>query len=101
MKTRGTSQSAYLNLCALIGLVAVGTVLTAFVVYSAGRTGTSKPARQQLFSGPSPQGNVTEAWVRRINGPAIMGTMLQQMRQGTFMLPDGLKPRQAMKIVIR
>jgi uncharacterized delta-60 repeat protein len=70
MKTRGTSQSAYLNLCALIGLVAVGTVLTAFVVYSAGRTGTSKPARQQLFSGPSPHGNVTEAWVRRINGPA-------------------------------
>jgi uncharacterized delta-60 repeat protein len=69
MKAR-LPQYAYLNLHTLIGLVAVGIVLTAFVVYGSGRTGTSQPARQQLFSGPSPQGNVTEAWVRRINGPA-------------------------------
>src|SRR5713101_4864278 len=70
MKTRQAAQSAYFNLHTLIGLTAVGIVLTAFVVYGAGQTGTSKPPRLRLPSGPPPQGSVTEAWVRRINGPA-------------------------------
>jgi uncharacterized delta-60 repeat protein len=69
MKTRQPAQFAYFNLHTLIGVVAVSIVLTAFVGYGAGRIGTSKPANQQLLSGPSPQGNVTEAWVRRIDGP--------------------------------
>ncbi len=69
MKTRQPAQFAYFNLHTLIGVAAAGIVLTAFVAYGAGRIGTSKPARQQLLSGPSPQGNVTEAWVRRIDGP--------------------------------
>ena len=68
MKAR-LPQYAYLNLHTLIGLVAIGIVLTAFVVYGAGRTGNSKPPRQRLPSSPPPHGSVTEAWVRRIDGP--------------------------------
>jgi hypothetical protein len=103
MTKKQPTRTAYFNLHTLIGLAGVGIVLTALVVYAAGRTSTNKPPKQQLPSGPAPQGSVTEAWVRRINGPlteAIMGMTLQQMRQATFMLPDGLKPRQPMKIPI-
>jgi uncharacterized delta-60 repeat protein len=70
MKTRRPAQSAHLNLPTLIGLAAVSIVLTTLVVYGAERTRTSKPQRQRLLSGPAPQGNVTEAWVNRIDGPA-------------------------------
>lgn len=57
------------NVHTLTGLAAVGIALTAIVVYGAGRTGNSKPPRQRLPSGPPPHGSVTEAWVRRIDGP--------------------------------
>src|SRR5436190_23835745 len=104
MKKKQVAQAAYLNLHTLIGLAAVGIVLTAFVVYAAGRTGTSKPPRQRLSSGPAPEGSVTEAWVRRINGPASgsdHGHDVGTDATGKFMSLDGLKPRQAMKIATR
>src|SRR6266496_5114811 len=69
MKMKQT-QFAFSNLSILTGLTAAGIVLTAFVVHGAGRTSSNKPQRQQLPSGPAPHGSVTEAWVRRINGPA-------------------------------
>ena len=69
MKTTQPSRCAYFNVHTLIGLAAFGIALTAIVVYGAGRTGNSKAPRQRLPSGPSPHGSVTEAWVRRIDGP--------------------------------
>jgi uncharacterized delta-60 repeat protein len=69
MKTTEPSRSVYFNVHTLIGLAAVGIALTAIVVNGAGRTGNSKPPRQRLPSGPPPHGSVTEAWVRRIDGP--------------------------------
>jgi Beta-propeller repeat len=70
MTKKQPTRTAYFNLHTLIGLAGVGIVLTALVVYAAGRTSTNKPPKQHLPSGPAPQGSVTEAWVRRINGPA-------------------------------
>jgi uncharacterized delta-60 repeat protein len=70
MKTRQPAQSAHFNLATVIGLAAVSIVLTTLVVYGAERARTSKPQRQRLLSGPAPQGNVTEAWVKRIDGSA-------------------------------
>src|SRR4030095_5814394 len=70
MKKKQLARTAYFNLHTLIGLAAVGIVLTAFVVYGAGRTRTNKPPIQPISSAPAPQGSVTEAWVHRINGPA-------------------------------
>lgn len=69
MKTTQPSRSAYFNVHTLIGLAGVGIALAAIVVYGAGRTGNGKPPRQRLPSGPPPHGSVTEAWVRRIDGP--------------------------------
>jgi uncharacterized delta-60 repeat protein len=69
MKKKQLARTAYFNLHTLIGLAAVGIVLTAFVVYGARRTSTNKPPRQRVPTGPPPHGSVTEAWVRRIDGP--------------------------------
>ena len=69
MKTTQPSRSAYFNVHTVIGLATVGIALIAIVVYGAGRTGNSQPPRQRLPSGPPPHGSVTEAWVRRIDGP--------------------------------
>lgn len=69
MKTTQASRSGYFNAHTLISVAAVGIALTAIVVYGAGRTGNSKPPRQRLPSGSLPHGSVTEAWVRRIDGP--------------------------------
>src|SRR5438034_8966554 len=68
MKMKRT-KFAFSDLSILTGLAAAGIVLTVFAVYGAGRTSSNKPQRQQLPSGPAPKGSVTEAWVRRINGP--------------------------------
>ena len=68
MKTK-QARSASSNLRILIGLVAVGTVLAGIVRYAGGRTGTSGAVTRHVSSNPRPQGNVTEAWVRRIDGP--------------------------------
>lgn len=66
MKTKQT-RSAFSNLHILIGLVAVGVLLAPFARYAGGRTSSSGALRQRIPSNPS--GNVTEAWVRRIDGP--------------------------------
>jgi uncharacterized delta-60 repeat protein len=69
MKRKQIARTASFRLRIVIGLVAVGLVLAALAGYARGRTGSSKPPRQRLPSGPLPQGSVTEAWVRRIDGP--------------------------------
>jgi uncharacterized delta-60 repeat protein len=66
MKTKQT-RSAFSNLHILIGLVAVGVLLAAFARYAGGRTSSSGALRHRIPSSPS--GNVTKAWVRRIDGP--------------------------------
>ena len=70
MKTKQVARTASFNLHILIGLVAIGIVLAGLAGYAGGGTRTSEPPRQRLHSSPPPQGSVTEAWVRRINGPA-------------------------------
>src|SRR5581483_7320527 len=62
-------RSAFFNLHILIGLVVVGILLAAFAGYARGRTSRSDAAKQRIFSGSPPHGNVAEAWVRRIDGP--------------------------------
>src|SRR3989442_1676387 len=66
MKKKQT-RSAFSNLHVLIGLVAVGVLMAVFARYAGGRTSTSAAPRQRTPSNPS--GIVTEAWVRRIDGP--------------------------------
>ncbi len=68
MKMKQT-RSAFSNLQILIGLVAVGVALAMFATYAGGRTGTSEAPRRRIASSLAPQGGVTEAWVRRIDGP--------------------------------
>jgi uncharacterized delta-60 repeat protein len=63
------NRSAFSNLHTIIGLVAVGVILAAFAGYAGGRTRTSNAQRQRIPSRHLAQGSVTEAWVRRIDGP--------------------------------
>ena len=67
MKTKQT-RCAFSNLHILIGLIAVGIVIAVFAAYAGGRTGTSEAPRPRAASS-LPKGSVTEAWVRRIDGP--------------------------------
>src|SRR5690349_13798234 len=66
MKAKQT-RSAFSNLHILIGLVAAGILLAVFARYAGGRTSSSGARRQWMSSSLS--GSVTEAWVRRIDGP--------------------------------
>ena len=68
MKTK-QARLAFSNLHILTGLVAVSLVLAAFAVHAGGRTGTRVAPRQRVVSSRPPHGSVTEAWVRRIDGP--------------------------------
>src|SRR5215211_8069775 len=63
------ARSAFSNLQILIGLAAVGVLLAAFAGYAGGRTSARDASRQQIPSTRFPHGSVTEAWVRRIDGP--------------------------------
>jgi uncharacterized delta-60 repeat protein len=69
MKTKQT-RSAFSNLYILTGLVAIGTLLVVFAGYAAERTRTNDASRQRVPAVPPPDGSVTEAWVKRIDGPA-------------------------------
>jgi uncharacterized delta-60 repeat protein len=68
MKTKQT-RSAFSNLHILIGLVAVGVLLATFAGYAGGRTSAGDAPRQRIPSSRLPHGSVTEAWVKRIDGP--------------------------------
>ena len=69
MKTKQSVGSVFVNPHILSGLIAVGVILATFAGFVAGRTGTSEAVEKRGVSSPHPQGNVTEAWVRRIDGP--------------------------------
>jgi hypothetical protein len=70
MKKKQAARSTLCNLHILIGPLAVGIVLAAFAGYAGGRTRSSEAPRERGPSRPSPQGSVTEAWVKRIDGSA-------------------------------
>ena len=70
MKKKQAARSTLCNLHILIGPLAVGIVLAAFAGYAGGRTRSSEAPRERDPSRPSPQGSVTEAWVKRIDGSA-------------------------------
>jgi hypothetical protein len=102
MKTTQPFRSAYFNVHTLISVAAVGIALTAIVVYGAGRTGNSKPLRQRLSSDSPPHGSVTEAWVRRIDGPvhgSDHGHDVATDSWATFLLLVGSRLQPATRIV--
>jgi hypothetical protein len=68
MKTKQT-RYALSNVCILIALIAVGVLLAAFAGYAGGRASTGDSPRQRIPSSRLPHGSITEAWVRRIDGP--------------------------------
>src|ERR1043166_2361129 len=69
MKMKPITRSAFFTLRILIGLVATGGLLAAFSGYAGGRTSAGDVPRQRIPSSRLPHGSVTEAWVRRIDGP--------------------------------
>jgi uncharacterized delta-60 repeat protein len=68
MKAKQTRR-AFSNLYILIALIAVGVLLAAFAGYAGGRAGTGDSPRQRIAFSRLLHGSVTEAWVRRIDGP--------------------------------
>jgi hypothetical protein len=73
MKTKQAVGLAFSNLRTSTWLAAIGLILAAFAAYAGGRIGASDLPRQPVSPRPSPHGNVTEAWVNRIDGPAHGG----------------------------
>jgi uncharacterized delta-60 repeat protein len=69
MKMKQLARSAFLTLRIFIGLVAVGVFAAALAGYAGERTSAGDAARQRIPSTRLPHGSVTEAWVRRIDGP--------------------------------
>jgi len=69
MKMKPITRSAFFTLRILIGLVATGGLLASLAGYAGGRTSAGHGPRQRIPSSRLPHGNVTEAWVRRIDGP--------------------------------
>jgi uncharacterized delta-60 repeat protein len=69
MKTKPPASTASVSLRILVTLVAAALVLATVAGYARARTVNSgtKPGQQALAT--LPNGNVTEAWVRRIDGP--------------------------------
>jgi uncharacterized delta-60 repeat protein len=63
------TRAAFSNLRILTGVVAVGAFLATIAGYAGGRTGSRMAQRRWAPSRPSPHGSVTEAWVKRIDGP--------------------------------
>jgi len=63
------TSAAFSNLRILTGVVAVGAFLAAIAGYAGGRTDSETAQRRWAPSRPSPHGSVTEAWVKRIDGP--------------------------------
>ena len=68
MKTK-QKHSGFFNLSISISLITLGTVLAAFAGYAGGRTNAGDAPRQRIPSSRLPRGSVTEAWVKRIDGP--------------------------------
>jgi uncharacterized delta-60 repeat protein len=68
MNTKQTTRSAFSNRHVLTGLMVIGIAL-AVAGYAGQRTGTTETPRLLHNLSFSPHGNVTEAWVRRIDGP--------------------------------
>jgi len=70
MKKKQATELAFSNLHTSICLAVAGLILAAFAVYAAGRIGITESSRNAVTSRPSPHGNINEAWVKRIDGPA-------------------------------
>jgi uncharacterized delta-60 repeat protein len=69
MKTK-QKQSAFSSFRVLTGFVATGTLLVVFAVYASEKTRTNVVSGRVPLAVPAPRGDVTEAWVDRIDGPA-------------------------------
>lgn len=70
MNEKQITQSAFSKLRTSVCVAVIGLILAAFTGYAGGRIGANAPLRKAVPLHSPPLGNVTEAWINRIDGPA-------------------------------